>query len=103
MAQMNQKIIISSVANFIALLSSNPTLQDLPAFKNVLPGLKNTKPKVGGCGGCRNKSIPENRQLFENAIVSLSSGEKQEMKAILSANQICYYTLVNQRLTLHCF
>jgi hypothetical protein len=102
---MASKVIISSVPNFITMIQQHPALLQIPAFasvKQVITSLSNQNAK---CIPCKAKKvISDNRKVFEAAITSLQPHEKQQMKTILGASEVCYYTLNNNsKLSIVCF
>jgi hypothetical protein len=87
---MNERIAISSIAQFVEFAKANPSLLNVGNFNLLKPTLSM---KSSGCA-CKGKpgaDIGAYRPQFEAAMAMLSDTDKTVMKTILNTKQICYY------------
>lgn len=100
------RVVVSSVANFVALLQQYPALLSLSSFSSLQPILLGLQVNNGsGCGkpACNKQLLKDNRNVFEGAMTALQGEEKERMKNILGVKEVCYYTMRNGQLDLACF
>lgn len=99
-----KRVIISSLPNVIELIKKYPELDGVSAFSTIKVVMGQISQQKGGCSSCKAKSvISKYKGLFEGAISSMGSADKELIKRVLNTQEICYYTRnANNMLELKC-
>ena len=98
---MTTKLVISNLNQFMQLAAKSPSILNIGGFSFLRPRLT-----VSGCGKCGRAQavLAEQRPQWEAAFSVLSPTEQKQLKNLLEAESICYYTKQpNGQLQIHCF
>lgn len=95
------KIVISNLAQFHGIAVKHPEILNIGAFslfRDIFSKL------TGKCNCNKNKELIAYRPQFETAFVVLTQADKDRMKSLLNATDLCYYIKeANGQLKLNCF
>lgn len=86
-----KKVVFSSLQNFTQLLLQYPALLGIAAFSPLSSLIEHLKADAGGCACNKNDIFLRYKGSFESAITSLQQADKDRIKSILNADQVCYY------------
>lgn len=86
-----KRIFISSLESAVELLRSNPRLLSLPALQSLRPLV--SQPAKGHCCG-EGPDLGAYRSAFEGALKTLTKDQQTQMKKILGADEISYFSRV---------
>lgn len=100
-----KRLVLTSVNQVIILAKNNPTLAEkLPKLAKLVNMPLSTAPKKScNCGGKQNFTTPDvNKQVTESILSSLDNSDFEQIKNILSLNELCYYKRSGANLELIC-
>lgn len=92
------RVSLSSLESAVDLMRSNPLLLTIPALQGLRPLVQRDRTiRGGGCCGAQ-EDLSAYRGAFEQALRSLTDGQKTQMKSILGVNEISYYARTNGKI-----
>ncbi len=92
---MKKRVIISSMQSLIQLLTQNESLYQVSVFAPLKEAIEKSSKNISGatCSPCeKNRILKTYRPAFDAALTSLQQADKDQIKQILSVDEVCYYT-----------
>jgi len=86
------KITLSNLNQFIALAKKQPALMNIGGMVTFRAYM--TVTNSSGCAKCNKNAskLAALRPQFEAALATLTPDERNRMKSLLDASQVCYYS-----------
>ena len=100
---MTKRVVLANLQQFLALVNKYPRLGGLSSFAALIPIINDYK-NTTGCKCNIKARLATYKVTFDNCIQNVSPADRNVLKQLLQADEICYYIRsTTGGLSLQCF